>query len=341
MKKEDLARSFKVWIPRIIAFGAIFIFMAIMEQSFFSTSNFIEIIRSVSVYGVMSCGMLFVVLIGGLDLSMGAMAGLCASIMFVIAQNGANSLSATLLGFVVALAVALAVGWLHGFFITTLKIPFFVVTLATKYILYGAIPLVTAGKYVYVRGGSPIDKIGTSRIFDTIPILVVYFVIIALVTWFILNKTVFGRRIYAIGGNPTAAGFVGIKVFKNTNIAYMLCTTAACIGGVILAANNQQAGTTTGNAYEGMVLMAMIVGGINLAGGQGTVSGVVFGALIIGLIQNLVTFMSWGDYLKLVQGAIILIVVIVSVVTHTRSMRGKGRKGRKLLAKVKAEAQDE
>ncbi|MDR1068215.1 MAG: ABC transporter permease [Clostridiales Family XIII bacterium] len=331
MKKEVL-KNFRVWIPRIIAFGAIFVFMAIMEPSFFAAANFIEIIRSVSVYGVMSCGMLFVVLIGGLDLSMGSMAGLCASIMFTIAQTGANTLSATLLGFVVALGVALAVGWLHGFFITTLRIPFFVVTLATKYILYGAIPLITSGTYIYVRGGTPIDKIGTSRIFDTIPILVVYFIVIALVTWFVLNKTVFGRRIYAIGGNPTAAGFVGIKVFKNTNVAYMLCTAAACIGGVILAANNQQAGTTTGNAYEGMVLMAMIVGGINLAGGQGTVSGVVFGALIIGLIQNVVTFMSWGDYLKLVQGVIILAVVIVSVVMHTRTVRGKSRKAKRLAA---------
>jgi ribose/xylose/arabinose/galactoside ABC-type transport system permease subunit len=336
---NDVLKSFRVWIPRIIAFAAIFIFMAIMEPSFFALANFIEIIRSVSVYGVMSCGMLFVVLIGGLDLSMGAMAGLSASIMFMIAQNGGNSLSATLLGLVVALAVALLVGWLHGFFITTLNIPFFVVTLATKYILYGAIPLVTGGTYIYVRGGSPIDKIGTSVVGVIIPILVVYFIVVALVTWFVLNKTVFGRRIYAIGGNPTAAGFVGIKVFKNTNIAYMLCTVAACLGGIILAANNQQAGQTTANAYEGMVLMAMIVGGINLAGGQGTVSGVVFGALIIGLIQNVVTFMGWSDYLKLVQGIIILAVVIVSVMSHTRSLRGKSRKSKRAAAAASAEAE--
>jgi ribose/xylose/arabinose/galactoside ABC-type transport system permease subunit len=331
---KDFLKSFNVWIPRIIAFAAIFIFMAIMEPRFFAAANFIEIIRSVSVYGVMSCGMLFVVLIGGLDLSMGAMAGLSASIMYVIAQNGGNSIGATILGFVVAMAVALIVGWLHGFFISVLKIPFFVVTLATKYVLYGLIPLITSGTYIYVRGGSPIDKIGTSRIFDTIPILVVYFIIIALISWFILNKTVFGRRIYAIGGNPIAASFVGIKVFKNTNVAYMICTAAACIGGIILAANNQQAGQTTGQGYEGMVLMAMIVGGINLAGGQGTVSGVVFGALIIGLIQNLVTFMSWGDYLKLVQGIIILTVVIVSVVSHTRAARGKGRKAKKAASQA-------
>jgi len=280
------------------------------------------IVQSIAVYGIMSCGMLFVVLIGGLDLSVGSMAGLAASIAFVISQKGNNSNGAFLLGAAVAEAVSLAVGWIHGFLATTINIPSFVMTLATQYVLYGAIKLFTKGAYIYAHENTWAYAVSNTQIWK-IPSPIVILIIIAVIAWFVIRQTTFGRRTYAIGGNPTAAKFVGINVKRYTKICYMLSSLAACIGGIVLASYNLQAGQTTGTGFEGMVLMAMIVGGVSLAGGKGSVAGALFGALLIGIIQSVVTLSPLGgEYLKFVQGVVILVTVVITALL-TRNRRRK------------------
>jgi ribose/xylose/arabinose/galactoside ABC-type transport system permease subunit len=325
------------WGQRVVILLILFGIMAVVNPRFFSFDLAVSTVLAVAVYGIMAVGMLFVVLIGELDLSLGSMAGFSASICFAITQANNFESWATVVGIIVALSVSLLVGLFHGVLVTTIEMPSFVLTLATKYLMFGLIPLVTTGSAIYARGETLLYAIGGTRLFGFLPSPIFIFIIIAIAGWFVLSHTVFGRRIYAIGGNRTAANFVGIKVKRDTWFAFMICSGLAGFGGIVYASWNTQVIQSTCNGYEGMVLMAMIVGGINLAGGKGTVAGAVFGALLIGIIQSMINMSSLGgEFLKFVQGAVILGAVIVSTYLETRTRRGKGRKAKQIAAQAAA-----
>jgi ribose/xylose/arabinose/galactoside ABC-type transport system permease subunit len=307
------------WGQRALILAIIFAVMAIFEPKFFTPRNASSILLAISVYGIMACGMLFVVLLGGLDLSVGSMAGLSAVLIGFFAKNDDFGPGGVATGLLAALAAAVVVGWLHGALATHINMPSFVVTLATKYILYGIIPMVTGGAFIYVEGDGVLYRIGKEKLFG-VPMPIIIFLAVAAVCGVLLSQTTFGRRLYAIGGNPTASALVGIRVFRDTKIAYILSCVTAAIGGIVLCSMNMIAGQTTAYGYEGNVLLAMIVGGINLAGGEGGVSDAVFGALLAGIITNLMTLLSVNaDFQKFVQGMIILTAVTLNVYTSRKS----------------------
>jgi ribose/xylose/arabinose/galactoside ABC-type transport system permease subunit len=247
------------------------------------------------------------------------MAGLSAVIISVFAEADDFGMVGVAKGLILALAAAIAVGWLHGALVTHLGMQSFVVTLATKYILYGIVPTFTGGAFIYIHGDGFMYWVGNARPAG-VPLPIIVFLLIAAICGIVLSQTTFGRRLYAIGGNPTASALVGIRVFRDTKIAYIVSCVAAAMGGLILCSMNMVAGQTTANNYEGNVLLAMIVGGINLAGGEGGISGAVFGALLAGIITNLMTLLGVGaDFQKFVQGMIILAAITLNVYTGRRS----------------------
>ncbi|MDR2771189.1 MAG: ABC transporter permease [Clostridiales Family XIII bacterium] len=307
------------WGQRILILLIIFIAMAIFEPKFFLPKNAASILLAISVYGIMACGMLFVVLLGGLDLSVGSMAGLSAVIISVFASADHFGSAGVAKGLLVALIVSIAVGYLHGVLVTHVGMHSFVVTLATKYILYGIVPTLTGGAFIYFEGDGFLYQVGNARPFG-IPLPIIIFLLIAVICGILLSQTTFGRRLYAIGGNPTASALVGIRVYRNTKIAYIISCITAAIGGLVLCSMNGLAGQTTANGYEGNVLLAMIVGGINLAGGEGGIPGAVFGALLAGIITNLMTLLGVSaDFQKFVQGMIILAAITLNVYTSRKS----------------------
>jgi ribose/xylose/arabinose/galactoside ABC-type transport system permease subunit len=307
------------WGQRALILIIIFIVMAIFEPKFFTPGNASSILLAISVYGIMACGMLFVVLIGGLDLSVGSMAGLSAVIISVFAERADFEMRGVAVGLLAAFAVAIIVGYFHGVLVTHVGMQSFVVTLATKYLLYGIVPTLTGGAFIYFKGEGFMYQIGNARPFG-IPLPIIIFLLVAVICGIVLSQTTFGRRLYAIGGNPTASTLVGVRVYRDTKIAYIVSCVAAALGGLILCSMNMVAGQTTANNYEGNVLLAMIVGGINLAGGEGGISGAVFGALLAGIITNLMTLLGVSaDFQKFVQGMIILAAVSLNVYTSRRS----------------------
>ncbi|MDR2357819.1 MAG: ABC transporter permease [Oscillospiraceae bacterium] len=319
------------WGQRVAILVIICAVMAVFERQFFTAANAASVLFTISVYGTMACGMLFVVLLGGLDLSVGSMAGVAACIVARLVQDSGYTAEGVIGGMLVAFAVCVAVGVVQGMCVTYLKMPSFVVTLSFKYILYGAAPLITGGSFIYYQGNAvaenPVQRfvysIGSARPFGVpLPIIIfVFFVVAALV---VVTKTTYGRRLYAIGGNDTASALVGIRVRRDTIVAYIASSFCAAVAGVVLSSINMQAGQTTGNNYEGSVLMAMIVGGINLAGGEGDVAGAVFGALFVGLITNMMTLLSISpDFQKFAQGAIILAAVCINAYSGRRAGRVK------------------
>ena len=297
------------------------IVMAIFERNFFKPANASNILLAISLYGIMACGMLFVVLVGGMDLSVGSMAALSASILSMNAHASGYTAGGFFTGILIAIAACIFVGIVHGILVTYFSIPAFVVTLATKYLIYGFVLLVTNGRYVQIiNKSSLIYELGNARLFGAIPMPVVIFVIYAVICAFILSKTVFGRRLYAVGGNQVASKLVGIKTRTTILFSYIICSISAGLGGMILASQNMIAGPTTAQGYEGNVLTAMVVGGLNLAGGEGGVSGAIFGALLVGIINNMLILLGVkSDYTTFVQGVIIISAVSLNMYTSRRS----------------------
>ena len=308
------------WGQRLMIIALVMIVMAVFEPNFFKPGNASNILLAISLYGIMACGMLFVVLVGGMDLSVGSMAGLTASILAMHAQASGYTPAGFFEGILIAIAACIVVGIVHGILVTYFSIPAFVVTLATKYLIYGFVLLVTSGRYVQIIDKGLMYQLGNARLFGAIPMPEVIFVIYAVISAFILGKTVFGRRLYAVGGNPVASELVGIKTKGTVMISYIICSISAGIGGMILASQNMIAGPTTAQGYEGNVLTAMVVGGLNLAGGEGGVAGAIFGALLVGIINNMLVLLSVpSDYTTFVQGAIIIAAVSLNMYTSRRS----------------------
>ena len=312
MMKKLTKVAASAWGQRITLLVIICIVMAIFQPVFFRLANIRSILFAISVTGIMSCGMLYTVLVGGLDLSVGSMAGISASVAYLVAQNLGFSNGVFLFGCIVALVICLILGWINGFFVTVLGLPAFVVTLAMKYALYGAIFVILGGRYIYSPTGSVVNALGTSS-FLSIPVPVILFVIILLICAFVLGKTTYGHRLYVIGGNKSAARLGGIHSARNARSAFMISSLLAGIAGIILAAMNSQAEPRTGLGYEANVLLAMIVGGINLAGGEGGVPGAIFGALFVGIINNAMLLLSISsDIQSLVQGVVIILAMLLS-----------------------------
>lgn len=308
------------WGQRLTIIVLIMVVMVIFERNFFLPANFSNILLAISLYGIMACGMLFVVLVGGIDLSVGSMAALTASILSMNAQASGYTAGGFVTGVLIAVAACVAVGIVHGILVTYFAIPAFVVTLATKYLIYGFVMLVTSGRYVQIIDDGVMYQLGNGRLFGAIPMPVLIFIVYAVICAFILSKTVFGRRLYAVGGNPVASKLVGIKTKATVLVSYIICSVSAGIGGMILASQNMIAGPTTAQGYEGNVLTAMVVGGLNLAGGEGGVSGAIFGALLVGIINNMLILLGVkSDYTTLVQGVIIISAVSLNMYTSRRS----------------------
>lgn len=317
MTKKVLRIVGGTWGQRVTLLILICVFMAFAEPIFFRPANARSVLLAISVTGIMACGMLFTVLVGGLDLSVASMAGMSASMVFFFANRGGFETDAFLLGCVVSLAFCLVVGWVNGFLVTFFGLPAFVVTLAMKYILYGSINVLTDGIFIRIPDRKGIAyAIGNSSILG-VPMPVIIFVVVMVVCALVLGKTAYGRWLYAIGGNKSAANLTGINSVRSIRTAFMVSSVTAGLGGVILASMGGQAGQPTGVGYEGNVLMAMVVGGINLAGGEGGVTGAVVGALLVGIINNAMLLLSISsDYQQFIQGVVILAAMTLNMYTR-------------------------
>jgi ribose/xylose/arabinose/galactoside ABC-type transport system permease subunit len=179
--------------------------------------------------------------------------------------------------------------------------------------------VITNGAYIYHSDHGIFYQIGNARPLG-IPLPIIIFLIYTAISAFVLGCTTYGRRLYCIGGNPVAAGLVGIPTKINTVIAYVFASFSAFFGGMILVSMNMMAGAATASGYVGSVLTAMVVGGINLAGGEGGIPGAIFGALLVGIINNALILLGVpSEYQKFVQGLIIIGAIALNMYTSRKS----------------------
>ena len=294
----------------VIALLAICIFgVATAGERFASIDNALTILRLASVTGVVSIGMTFVIIGAGIDLSVGSVLGLASVWATTLAtQTMAQDLNWGVM-VLTALAVGLAAGLINGVLIAYGKVVAFIATLAMLVSARGLAEIIAQRKtqVVSVQGFLNFfrgDLIG-------VPTLVWIFVVVAVAGWILLNRTTFGRRTIAVGGNPEAARLAGIKVKRHTMYLYALCGLTAGIGGVMMLGRTTAGSSTNGFGLELDAIAAVVVGGTLLIGGRGTIVGTVLGVLIFSTLTNVFTQNNLSSSAQSVAKGVIIVVAVL------------------------------
>ncbi|MBQ6322417.1 MAG: ABC transporter permease [Lachnospiraceae bacterium] len=309
----------------IILVAFIVILSILRPKAFLSLDNFSNVLWSVSVIGIMVSGTIFVFLIGGIDLSIATLCAFTAVVVVEVTHALGDNPGAVFAGVLAALCVGALAGLLHGLIITTFHIPAFLVTFATQSIFLGLAMVLTNNKIVSCTVPA-FTAIGSKKILG-FPMPVYFMIIIALVSWFVLRKTVFGRYVYAVGGNPTASEISGINVRWASITCYILSGLTTALGGIVLSSMTQQASSSTGAGYTNDVITAGVIGGVSLLGGEGTVPGAIFGAVLMGLLNNGLNLMSVpSTHAGLVKGLVIIVAVAFDAMQHADQSRKKAKK---------------
>lgn len=304
-------RSYGGLILIILVVG---ILIALRSPNFLTTRNILNILRQISVYGILAAGMAFVIITGGIDLSVGAVAGLSGAI---VAQYITKDILPFYLAVPAALIVGLAVGYLNGFLISRFNIPPFAMTLGVQISLRGACYLVCEGKPI---GNLPpyMEKLGLGSTLG-IPTPIYFLIAVLILSGIILSKTTFGRSVYAVGGNPQAAFHAGINSKRIITMAYCASGLLSAIAGIILTARNASAQPTGGQSFETEAIAACVMGGIAMSGGSGSIIGVFLGALLLGIINNGMNLLYISSYWQMViKGLIIIGAILYSILSSKK-----------------------
>lgn len=300
----------------IVAFGLFLIGVALNADAFMSAGNILDVLRQVSITGMMAIGVTFVVLTGRLDLSVGSM----LTLLTVIIVDQHNQ-SGPAMAIVMTLVAGMAVGAFNGLLIGFVGLNALIVTLAMLSFLQGLVLLYSGGSNVNVS--NPQEKwfavFGRADLMG-IPVPVLMFLIAAVIAGLVLSKTTFGRRIYAVGGNETASIFSGIDARWTVFWAYVISGLTTAIAAIIMGSRVMGAQNTIGQGYELTVLAGIILGGTSLLGGSGSIWRTVVGISMLGFIQNGLLLLGYPYY---VQWLVTWVVIILAVWIDLGAKRGR------------------
>ena len=315
-----------------LALIVVFIVFTILAPNAYPTfSNIITMCQQVSVYALLSIGMLVVILDGGIDLSVGSTLGLSGMVTGLSLQGikafGVTFYPSIWVVIIIAITTGALVGLINGVLVARLNVAPFIATLGMLYVVRGVALISTNGLTVNNLNGSAalgnqgIDWLGFNSILQ-IPVGVYILVIVAIAASLLLNRSVYGRWLYAAGGNRRAAELSGVPVKKVTVRAYVISGVCAAIAGVILTSELTSAGPTQGNQYELTAIAAVVIGGASLMGGRGTIRGTLLGAFVIGFLAAGLTIVGVSTYVQTIfTGAVIVAAVLLNSIQY----RGRAR----------------
>ncbi|WP_394871597.1 ABC transporter permease subunit [Clostridium perfringens] len=282
------------------------IVITIVTPNFLSVSNITNVFTQVSVNAIIAIGMTFVILTGGIDLSVGSTLAISGAVGASIVKSTRN----VFLAIIVAAVIGIAVGLINGLLVSKGKLQAFIVTLATMTIFRGATLVFTDGTPIS-KLPEAFVKIGNGKL-GFMPIPVIITIIIAIIAVYALSQTRFGRYLYALGGNEDASRLSGINTDKIKTLVYVVSGFASAITGVIITSRIGSASPNAGTGFELDAIAAVVIGGTSLAGGEGTITGTLIGALIIGVLNNGLNLMNVSPfYQSIVKGLVILIAVLL------------------------------
>lgn len=312
------------WVAFYGQFGALLVLILIciifawLEPAFLSQRNIFNVLRQVSIYGLLAVGMTFVILTGGIDLSIGSVLALAGLVAASVEKGGRGLLSVGAAGesagygvpaaIAAAIAVGVLAGWLQGVTISKLKVPPFIVTLGGMSAFRGAALLWS--------GGQPISafrdeyKVLGQGFIGPVPIPVIIFLTCAVLGFIVLRYSRYGRHIYAIGGNLEAARLSGLKTGSLLMSVYIISGFFAGFSGFLLSSRLNSAEQVAGVGYELTVIAGVVIGGTSLFGGEGGIFGTIVGVLLIGVLSNGLTLLNVNPYYQqIVVGLIIVFAV--------------------------------
>ncbi len=283
------------------------VLMGFASDNFFTISNLLNVLRQVSVVGILAVGMTFVILTGGIDLSVGAVMALAgtmaAGLMVNMGLPGG-------VGLLAALAVGLGLGVFNGFMVAWGKMPSIIVTLATMGIARG-LGLIYSGGYPISGLPGWVSWFGVGRI-GIIPVPVIIMLIIYLVAWLVLQRTPFGRHVYAICGNETAARLSGVRTRLVKLAVYAISGLTASLAAIVLTGRLMSGQPNACVGFELDAIAAVVLGGTAIAGGRGLILGTLIGAVLLGILNNGLNLVGINPYMQdVIKGLIILLAIYI------------------------------
>lgn len=316
MKKKFDFKTFlgKYAIYLVLLFELIF--FSVTSPYFLSTKNFFNILKQVSIVGIMAAGMVYVILTGGVDLSVDGIIActgiVCASLML----KGVPPVFAI----IAALLIDAVIGVVNAFFTHEFQLNPMIVTIATNLVLKGIAYIITNA--IPIHGFTESFKvIGQGYLFNVIPIPIVIMVVIYVIDHIVLSKTKFGQSIYGIGGNEEAVRLTGINIRKNKYIAYVLCSVICGIAGIVLLSRVNTAQPGAGTGYNTDVITGIVLGGVSMSDGEGKVPGVFAGVVVMAVLSNGMLMLDISEYWQWVTKGLVMLAAI----SYDRILK-KGRK---------------
>ena len=336
-----MRREFGMFVALVLMCGGLYI----SNPDFLGQSNVLNTTRQIAMLGIYSIGIGFVIITGGIDLSIGSVIGLTGVLIAKLSSHATGGLGYPLVvGIGVAMIVALLIGWVQGLLITRLNLQPFIVTLGGMLLIRGVSQTIVEGGTLSF-GESAFRNFADSGLFEfrgdpLLPYPVILFLIVIAVSAYVLHFTVFGRYVYAIGGNRDAAEYSGINVKRVETSTYVISAGLGGVAGICYAAYIGQMSQQVGVAYELYAIAAVVLGGCSLRGGEGTVLGIVIGSAVMKVIDNGINMFQvrttdgdgvprlWRldpNWTFIIVGAVILIAVVLDQVVHAVQARRRVR----------------
>ncbi|MGK9044603.1 ABC transporter permease [Mammaliicoccus vitulinus] len=308
MQQIATKTSFVEKIIPFIGLILLVVVISIMNSAFLDLSNLLNLLRQVSINGLIAFGMTFVILTGGIDLSVGSILALSSAFTAILITSGLDPIVALIVG----VLGGFLLGVFNGVLVTFGSMAPFIATLATMTIFRGLTLVVTDGNPITNLGDSYMFQLFGKGYFFGIPVPAVTMIIVFIVLAIILQKTTFGRHTYAIGGNEIASKISGIKVNRVKILIYGISGLMSALAGAILTSRLNSAQPTAGTSYELDAIAAVVLGGTSLTGGKGRIIGTFIGVLIIGVLNNGLNLLGVSSfYQQVVKGIVILIAVLI------------------------------
>ncbi|WP_078709149.1 ABC transporter permease subunit [Consotaella salsifontis] len=290
----------------LIGLIAVSLLMVFATDNFLSFTNIMNVLRQVSINAIIAIGMTFVILTGGIDLSVGSVLALASTVAAGLMVGGMPPAFALLL----CLAIGLGFGVGNGMLVAYARMPAIIVTLATMGIARG-LGLIYSGGYPI--SGMPfwVSWFGNGRIFD-VPVPVIIMVVAYLVAWVVLERTPFGRYVYALGGNEHATRLSGVRVNRAKVIIFAISGLTTAVAAVVLTGRLMSGQPNAGVGFELDAIAAVVLGGTSIAGGRGSVVGTLIGAVLLGILNNGLNLMGIDPYVQtVIKGFIILLAIYI------------------------------
>lgn len=320
MSFNEILRRYNLIILLIV----FIVISAVLSPNFLTLGNFFNLLQQASIPGIVAIGMTLVILLGGIDLSVGSVLAFSGMIASIVVEKMGGSIASIIVGCLVALLVSGLMGLITGVLISKFKLPDFIASLAMMEIARGAALLTTSGNPVFGLGDA-FHVLGGGFVFGKVAISGIFWIVLTVMFVLLLKYSVFGRSLFAIGGNREAAMLSGIKTRRNYALTYMMSGLLAGFAGILTASWMSTGQPTAGDGYELDAIAASVIGGASLSGGVGSVAGTFGGVFLLQIITNIFNLVGLPSYYqRIAKGAIIVFALLLNQFVASENRKKNG-----------------